>query len=110
MSLSDEWKKRQAITRTITSTTTVATGPTNLFGLLVSHDGVNDPVVTVYDNTSATGTPIFSREFADTDGPGFIRDSAIRMVNGLHVVISGTIGTGAVTLLYNQRYVMEGGE
>jgi len=64
MSLSDEFKKRQAIPSKLTSTATVASGPANLFGILISHDGANNPTVSVYNATSAQAAQLlFSRTY-----------------------------------------------
>lgn len=82
---------------TITNATpvTVKQGPAGFFGFTVTAS--TSASITVYDNTAASGTPLYSKtglalgETVHFGGLGFAAK------NGLHVVVGGT---GTVNVLY----------
>lgn len=74
---------------------TVKQGPAGFFGFTVTAS--TSASITVYDNTAASGTPLYSKtglalgEVVHFGGLGFAAK------NGLHVVVGGT---GTVNVLY----------
>ena len=98
----------QRIVKRMASSGIVVSGPANLFDLLLSHDGSNNPTFTIYDNTEAAGDPVYSATWTEDERPiGWI-NSNWRFVNGIYVTIN-TIGSGWLTFGYNQINVLTGG-
>ncbi len=61
----------KAFTKYLTDSGLVCTGHGYLTGLLVGMDNVNDPQITVYDNTSASGKEIIPTTNLDASAKGF---------------------------------------
>lgn len=72
-----------------TAAATVHTGAGILLGLLISHAQSTTQTVTLYDNTSASGTVLLAVDVAPEASPAhlvFPRDNAPDFATGLHVV------------------------
>ena len=95
-----------AVKQYITSSVLVKTGYSRIIALLIGTDGTNDPVVTVYDDTSNTAgteaipTCTYDASALGLNGAIFGRDGAIECQVGIYVEISN-LGTGEVILYYN---------
>lgn len=74
---------------------TVKTGPAGLFGLIVTAS--TSGTVTVYDNTAASGTVLFTKTTLAVGEVIHFGGLGIAAKNGLHVVVGGT---GTVNILY----------
>lgn len=73
------------------------------YQILVVPDGTNDVTVSIYDNTSASGTKIRSTmTFAGDGGAKATPLAKIRVVNGIYVDVT-TDGTVAYDVLYRER-------
>ena len=103
------YKGEQSIPKKVATTSTVVAGPANLLGLLLTHDGTNDPTFTIYNAQAATGgKEIYSGTWTDSDRPiGWI-GSRMRFDTGIHVVIAN-IGSGFLTFFYNEHFVLQRG-
>lgn len=75
--------------------TTVKTGPAGLYGVTVTASTSGS--VTVYDNTAASGTVLFTKSSLAVGDVIHFGGVAIAAKNGLHVVVGGT---GTVNVLY----------
>ena len=78
-------------TGVLTTSTLVATGRNYISGLVAGGDGTNVATVGVYDNTSATGTPVLTL-IVPAGSRQVIYDvtHSIQVDNGLYVSVSGT--------------------
>lgn len=74
---------------------TVKTGPAGLFGIIVTAS--TSGTVTVYDNTAASGTVLFTKTTLAVGEVIHFGGLGIAAKNGLHVVVGGT---GTVNILY----------
>ena len=74
---------------------TVKTGPAGLFGLIVTAS--TSGTVTIYDNTAASGTVLFTKTTLAVGEVIQFGGLGIAAKNGLHVVVGGT---GTVNILY----------
>lgn len=94
----------KALTTKLTATGLAVKGPCNLCGMLVGGtDGVNDPTVTIYNNTEASGVEVMPTcDFdAATDGlNGFMPGFMIHCNLGIYVEIT-CLGTVEVVIYYN---------
>ena len=87
-----------------TTSGTVITGKAAFGGLLIGTDGANDPVVTVYDNTSNSGTELIPTTTFDASALGLngaMIPHPIHCSTGIYVEIT-TGGTVEVTILFRQ--------
>ena len=75
--------------------TTVKTGPAGLFGIIVTAS--TSGTVTVYDNTAASGTVLFTKTTLAVGEVIQFGGLGIAAKKGLHVVVGGT---GTVNILY----------
>lgn len=75
--------------------TTVKTGPAGLYGITVTASTSGS--VTVYDNTAASGTVLFTKSSLAVGDVIHFGGLGIAAKNGLHVVVGGT---GTVNVLY----------
>lgn len=73
----------------------VKTGPTKFFGLTVTVS--TGGTVTIYDNTAASGTVLFTKSSLAVGDEIDFGGIAIAAKNGLHVVCGGT---ATVNILY----------
>lgn len=73
----------------------VKTGPAGLFGIVVTAS--TSGTVTVYDNTSAAGTVLFTKSSLAVGDVIHFGGNGIAAKSGLHVVVGGT---GTVNILY----------
>lgn len=67
---------------------TIKTGPTKFFGLTVTAS--SSGTVTIYDNTSATGTVLFTKSSLAVGDVIHFGGVGIAANAGLHVVCGGT--------------------
>lgn len=74
---------------------TIKTGPAGLFGIIVTAS--TSGTVTVYDNTAASGTVLFTKTTLAVGEVIQFGGLGIAAKNGLHVVVGGT---GTVNILY----------
>ena len=74
---------------------TVKTGPAGLFGIIVTAS--TSGTVTVYDNTAASGTVLFTKTTLAVGEVIQFGGLGIAAKKGLHVVVGGT---GTVNILY----------
>lgn len=74
---------------------TIKTGPAGLFGIVVTASTAG--TVTVYDNTAASGTVLFTKAALAVGETIHFGGLGIAAKNGLHVVVGGT---GTVNVLY----------
>lgn len=86
-------------TYTVTATGTVFSGPGIVKGFTVNAVGTGT-TVTVYDNTSATGTAIYISGTLSTVGAVVTFPSDRILTTGLHVVIGGT---GSPVLIFDAK-------
>lgn len=82
-------------TVTQAAATTVKTGPAKLFGIVVTVSTAG--TVTIYDNTAASGTVLFTKSSLAVGDVVHFGGTAIAAKNGLHVVCGGT---ATVNILY----------
>lgn len=74
---------------------TVKTGPAGLYGIIVTAS--TSGTVTIYDNTVASGTELFTKTTLTVGEVIHFGGNGIAAKNGLHVVVGGT---GTVNVLY----------
>ena len=74
---------------------TVKSGPAALYGIVVTAS--TSGTVTVYDNTAASGTVLFTKSSLTVGDVIHFGGLAIAAKNGLHVVVGGT---GTVNVMY----------
>ena len=74
---------------------TVKTGPAGLFGIIITAS--TSGTITVYDNTAASGTVLFTKTTLAVGEVIQFGGLGIAAKNGLHVVVGGT---GTVNILY----------
>lgn len=74
---------------------TIKTGPAKLFGLTVTASTAG--TVTIYDNTSAAGTVLFTKSSLAVGDVIHFGGVGLAAKNGLHVVCGGT---ATVNVLY----------
>lgn len=67
---------------------TVRTGPAGLFGIIVTASTAG--IVTIYDNTAASGTVLFTKSALAVGEVIHFGGKGIAAKNGLHVVCGGT--------------------
>ena len=76
-------------------------GPCDFRGMLVGTDGANDPTVTVYDNTAASGNEVIPTVTFDAASNGLngvtLPGDGARCDTGIYVGI--TIGAGNVEVV-----------
>lgn len=72
-------------------TTTIHSGKGILSGIMVITDNTNVATITVYDNTTASGTVLAKCSATSTTGANSLAFvTPVRADNGLTVVVSGT--------------------
>ena len=77
---------------------TAVTGKALLCSVTVTTDGTNDGTVTVYDNTSASGTVLEAIGCPGTDdSKTVVFSNPISAEIGLHFVVTGTGANGNIT-------------
>lgn len=77
---------------------TAVTGKALLCSVTVTTNGTNDGTVTVYDNTSASGTVLAAIGCPGTeDSKTVVFANPISAENGLHFTVSGTGANGNIT-------------
>lgn len=76
--------------------TTVKSGPAKLFGVVVVASSAG--TVTVYDNTAASGTVLFTKTALAVGEVITFAGLGIAAKNGLHVVAGGT---ATINVLYS---------
>jgi len=106
----DILKYAQGIPLKIASTGVVSAEPSNLIGLLLKHDGVNDPTFTLYNDPAAAtgGYEICGGTWKDSELPiGFV-GVKWRMSRGIYIAIAN-IGSGYFTVVYNTKFVLQRG-
>ncbi len=74
---------------------TVKSGPAGLYGIVVTAS--TSGTVTVYDNTAASGTVLFTKSSLAVGDVIHFGGNGMAAKNGLHVVVGGT---GTVNVLY----------
>ena len=74
---------------------TVKAGPAGLFGITVTES--TSGTVTVYDNTAASGTVLFTKTTLAVGEVIHFGGLGIAAKKGLHVVVGGT---GTVNIIY----------
>lgn len=74
---------------------TVKSGPAGLFGIVVTASTTG--TVTIYDNTAASGTVLFTKSSLTVGEAIHFGGLGIAAKNGLHVVCGGT---ATVNILY----------
>lgn len=74
---------------------TVKSGPGGFYGVVVTES--TSGTVTVYDNTAASGTVLFTKSSLAVGDVIHFGGAAIAAKNGIHVVVGGT---GTVNVLY----------
>jgi hypothetical protein len=93
----------KAIARKVTASGIAMAAQGLFLGVLLGTDGVNDPLITIYDNASAaSGTEVMPTTTFDASAlglNGFMPGFAISCINGLYVEIT-CAGTVEVTVLY----------
>jgi len=80
-------------------------GPALLFGFLIGTDAVNDPTITVYDNTAASGKEVVPTNTYDASAlglNGFMPGAGIKCKNGIYV--ANDQGTSEVTVFYTPHF------
>lgn len=82
-------------TVTQAAASTVKTGPAKLVGIVVTAS--TSGTVTVYDNTAASGTVLFTKSSLAVGDVIHFGGVSIAAKNGLHVVCGGT---ATVNILY----------
>lgn len=78
------------------SAVTVKSGPAKFFGIVVVAS--TSGTITIYDNTSAAGTVLFSDATLTAGDVVHFGGLGVAAANGLHVVCGGTAAT--VNVLY----------
>ena len=85
----------------IVTTTTIHSAACYLASILVGTDGVSDPVVAVYNNTSAVDTtriiPSVTYDASALGLNGVVMEFLTKCTTGLHVVVSN-LGSGEVII------------
>jgi hypothetical protein len=73
-----------------TSSGLVVAGTSIFHGFLIGTDGINDPVITIYDNTKAEGEEIVPTATYDASQLGINGVTGVNMVcvNGIYVSIT----------------------
>jgi len=95
-----------AVRHKIAASALIRSGYTKLVGVLLSVDGANDPVVTVYDSTTNTaGTEVVPTNTYDAsalglNGAWFGHEGAIECDVGVYVEVSN-LGTGYALVYVN---------
>ena len=100
----------QALHLKLTASGLVYTGSCRLRGFLVGMDGANDPTITIYDNTEASGdetipTNTYDSSLLGLNGVSFPGDG-IHCIKGIYCGI--TLGAGAVEVViyYSPKHGM----
>jgi len=88
----------------LTASALVNTGAGFLFSILIGTDGVNDPVVTAYNDTDGSTAanrivPITTYDASALGINGFVLQFAKKFTTGLYVSIAN-LGSGEVTVDY----------
>jgi len=91
----------------LTESGSVTTGVGVLFSLLIGTDGVNDPVIAVYDDTDATTAanriiPSITYDASALGLNGVVLQFAKKFTTGLYVNITN-IGSGEVSVDYRKE-------
>lgn len=82
----------------LSASTLIFTGKSLLVGACIGADGTNPATVTIYDNTSATGTILWQTVIPATGrNQTILFPLPIQAKTGLYVAISGT---GASAIVY----------
>jgi len=95
-----------AVKHKIAASALIKTGYTRLVGFLLSTDGANDPVVTVYDDTTNTaGTEVIPTNTYDAsalglNGAWFGHEGGIECQVGVYVEVAN-LGTGYALVFVN---------
>ena len=85
-----------------TATSTVMSGEGYYFGFTLGTDGVNDPEVTIFDNTAASGNEIVPTTTYDASAlglNGMLLANPVHCLNGIHVELSAA-GTKEIVIYY----------
>ena len=83
-------------------------GKSKLFGFVVATDGVNNPTITMHDNTAASGTILFPATEFDASAlgiNGMMLPEPVALSNGIYVTIT-TAGAASVTVYTTTRILM----
>jgi len=91
--------------KTLTETGSVVDGGGYLMGIMVGTDGVNDPEITVHDNTEASGDEIIPTTTVDASVLGFngaMFGFPVAFRKGLYLTVSAA-GTKEVTFYYGNE-------
>jgi hypothetical protein len=80
-----------------TSSALIYTGKCDFYGTILFSDMANDATVTIYDNTSATGTVIQHLACAIENGTGYgVLPFRVSCATGIYAEITGTNATATV--------------
>ena len=80
----------------------IITGESHFYGFTLGTDGVNDPTVTLYDNTAASGNEIVPTTTYDASAlglSGMLLGHAVYCRNGIYVELSA-VGTKEIVIYY----------
>jgi hypothetical protein len=95
-----------AVCKKVAASAIIATGFTRFVGVLLSTDGTNDPVVTVYNALAATGgrevvpTNTYDASALGLNGAWFGHEGAIECDVGVYVAVTN-LGTGYALVFVN---------
>ena len=95
-----------AVRHKIAASALIKSGYSKLVGVLLSTDGSNDPVVTVYDSTTNTAdtevvpTNTYDASALGLNGAWFGHEGAIECKTGVYVEVSN-LGTGYALVYVN---------
>ena len=80
----------------------IITGESHFFGFTLGTDGINDPTVTLYDNTAASGDEIVPTTTYDASAlglNGMLLGNPLYCANGIYVELSAA-GTKEIVIYY----------
>ena len=75
---------------TTSGTTTLHTGPVNVYGFSARNTTANPATLTIYDNTAASGTPIYSETFAANTANYRSFPYPVKALIGVTATLTGT--------------------
>lgn len=87
----------------VTTSATVHTGNCVFGGFLVGGDSINNPTITIYDNTSAAGDEVVPTATYDAEAEGlngFSPVKPIRCRKGIYVERTLAAGAAEITVYY----------
>jgi len=89
----------------LTASGIATSDPCNLRGMLIGTDGANDPTITVYDNTAASGDEVVPTATYDSSALGLngvtLPGDGARCENGIYVEITLAAGAVEVVIYYS---------